>query len=204
MGYEPHLTGTTDPEAPAARAVLERYRAFVDVACAAGHDPAQLTLNGAGSHTLRLYERDTLLNDLAAGSGVVKPTDFDTALLEDNTPALFIATPVLKRYDRLTAPIPRAVTDLMQWWNPNRRRLYFVYGGYWKARYVSPSNVPAPIYHSTNQEPLSTSEAVDLEPDDYVFLRPTQSEFVMLQFGDLRVVEDGAVVDRWPIFVPTA
>ncbi|MEM1436597.1 MAG: DSD1 family PLP-dependent enzyme, partial [Pseudomonadota bacterium] len=204
MGYEPHLTGTTDVDVPAAQAVLESYRGFVDVARAAGHDPARLTLNGAGSHTLRLYERDTLLNDLSAGSGVVKPTDFDTALLDDNTPALFIATPVLKRYDRLTAPISKTVTDLMQWWDPNRRRLYFIYGGYWKARYVSPSNVPDPIYHSTNQEPLSTSEAVGLEPDDHVFLRPTQSEFVMLQFGDLRVVEDGAFVDRWPIFVPTA
>jgi D-serine deaminase-like pyridoxal phosphate-dependent protein len=202
MGYEPHLTGTTDAADPAARAVLDAYRGFVDVAREAGHDPAALTLNGAGSHTLRLYEGDTLLNDLSAGSGVVKPTDFDTALLAGNRPALFIATPILKRYDRLTAPVPELATDLMQWWDPNRRRLYFVYGGYWKARYVSPTNVPDALYHSTNQEPLSTSVSVDLEPDDHVFLRPTQSEFVMLQFGDLLVVDEGELVDRWPIFVP--
>jgi Predicted amino acid aldolase or racemase len=88
----------------------------------------------------------------------------------------------------------------MQWWDPNRRRLYFVYGGYWKARYVSPSGVPDALYHSTNQEPLSTSTAVDLRPGDHVFLRPTQSEFVMLQFGDLRVVENGRLVASWPVF----
>jgi D-serine deaminase-like pyridoxal phosphate-dependent protein len=41
---------------------------------------------------------------------------------------------------------------------------------------------------------------VDLQPGDHVFLRPTQSESVLLQFGDLRVVEDGALVDRWPVF----
>ena len=95
--------------------------------------------------------------------------------------------------------MPKLATDLMQWWDPNRRRLYFVYGGFWKARYVSPSNVPEALYHSTNQEPLSTSVSVDLQPDDHVFLRPTQSEFVMLQFGDLRVVENGHVSARWPI-----
>lgn len=200
MGYEPHLTGAADTlDEPAAQAVLATYRGFVDAIRAAGHDPARLTLNGAGSHTLRLYERDTLLNDLSAGSGVVKPTDFDTGLLDENIPAMFIATPILKRYDTLTAPVPKLATDLMQWWDPNRRRLYFVYGGFWKARYVSPSNVPEALYHSTNQEPLSTSVSVDLQPDDHVFLRPTQSEFVMLQFGDLRVVENGHVSARWPI-----
>ncbi|MEE4299140.1 MAG: DSD1 family PLP-dependent enzyme [Pseudomonadales bacterium] len=204
MGYEPHLTGATSVDEQPVQAALGIYRGFVDVARAAGHDPSRLTLNGAGSHTLRLYERDGLMNDLAAGSGIVKPTDFDTALLEDNQPALFIATPILKRYDELKAPAPKLATDLMQWWDPNRRRLYFVYGGYWKARYVSPSGIPEALYHSTNQEPLSTSTAVDLQPGDHVFLRPTQSEFVMLQFGDLRVVEDGRIVDRWPVFPANA
>ena len=139
------------------------------------------------------------MNDLAAGSGIVKPTDFDTALLEDNLPALFIATPILKRYDELKAPVPELAADLMQWWDPNRRRLYFIYGGYWKARYVSPSGVPDPLYHSTNQEPFTTSTSVDLAVGDYAFLRPTQSERVMLQFGDLLVVRDGQIVDRWDV-----
>ena len=34
---------------------------------------------------------------------------------------------------------------------------------------------------------------MDLAVDDYVFLRPTQSEHVMLQFGDLLVV-DGSMI----------
>lgn len=35
---------------------------------------------------------------------------------------------------------------------------------------------------------------------DHVFLRPTQSEGVMLEFGDLLCVRAGAIVDAWPVF----
>ena len=37
-----------------------------------------------------------------------------------------------------------------------------------------------------------------LQVDDQLFLRPTQSEFVLLQFGDLAVWKDGAIQDWWP------
>jgi D-serine deaminase-like pyridoxal phosphate-dependent protein len=63
--------------------------------------------------------------------------------------------------------------------------------------------VPDAFYHSTNQEPVSTSESVDLKVDDYMFLRPTQSEHVMLQFGDLLVVKDSAIANQWPVFQET-
>jgi D-serine deaminase-like pyridoxal phosphate-dependent protein len=204
MGYEPQLTGLgADLGHPAVVEVLDIYRGFIDRARTRGIDVEGLTLNGAGSHTLRIYEGDSTMNDLAAGSGVVKPTDFDTFHLRDNVPAVFIATPVLKRYDALTVPGDPWMADLMQWWDPNTRRLYFIYGGYWKARFVSPAGIEDPLYHSTNQQPITTSEGVDLAVDDYVFLRPTQSEFVMLQFGDLLVVRDGEFVDRWPVFQET-
>ena len=168
-----------------------------------GAATSNLTLNGAGSHTLRIYELDNTMNDLAAGSGVVMPTDFDTHHLHANQPAVFIATPVLKRYNSLVIPGDPWFGDLLQWWDPNTRRLHYIYGGYWKARYVSPAGIPEPFYHSTNQEPFTTSESVDLAVGDYVFLRPTQSERVMLEFGDLLVVSNGELVDRWPVFQET-
>jgi len=206
MGYEPHLTGVNGGlEHPAVRDVLARYRGFIERTRehASGVTLDGLVFNGAGSHTLRIYERDRTMNDLSAGSGVVKPTDFDTFHLTDALPAVFIATPILKRYDGLELPGDPWAADVMQRWDPNRRRLYFIYGGYWKAKFVSPSGVPDALYHSTNQEPVSTSESVDLAVDDYMFLRPSQSEHVMLQFGDLRVVKDGELVDRWPVFHQT-
>jgi D-serine deaminase-like pyridoxal phosphate-dependent protein len=204
MGYEPHLTGLqAGLDHPAVRSVLDIYRGFIDRAAAAGTDVSRLTLNGAGSHTLRIYDRDSTMNDLSAGSAIVKPTDFDTYHLTDNEPALYIATPILKRYDKLKIAGDPWLQDFLPWWNPNMRRLYYIYGGYWKAEVVSPAGVPAPIYESTNQSPFTTSDSVDLQVDDYLFLRPTQSEHVMLQFGDLLTCRNGALLDRWPVFHQT-
>jgi len=204
MGYEPHLTGMrADLGHPEVRSVLSVYTGFIDRIRDAGSDPASLTLNGAGSHTLRIYEKDRTMNDLSAGSAVVKPMDFDTYHLQDKTPALFIATPILKRYDSLKVPVQPALGKLLSAWDPNRRRLYYIYGGYWKARFVSPAGIPDPLFQSTNQEPVTTSHKVDLDVDDYMFLRPTQSEHVMLQFGDLLVTKQSEIVDRWPVFHQT-
>lgn len=195
MGYEPHLTGLeAELSHPAVQAVLGRYRGFVDTIRESGIDPAKLTLNGAGSHTLKIYERDRLMNDLAAGSGVVMPTDFDTFHLTDHRPALFIATPILKRYRK---------NPVMAEPPANLAQVYYIYGGYWKARMVSPTNVGEPLYESTNQSPIGTTAEVDLDVDDYMFLRPTQSEFVMLQFGDLLTVTDGELGETWPVFHQT-
>lgn len=195
MGYEAQLTGLrADLNHPAVVKVLGLYRGFLDSVKAAGVAPEGLTLNGAGSHTLGIYERDRLMNDLAAGSGVVMPTDFDTYHLETHQPALFIATPILKRY-----PVNRFMPDPPE----NMRQIYYIYGGAWKARVVSPPNVGDAPYESTNQSPIMTSAHVDLQVDDYMFLRPTQSEFVMLQFGDILTVRDGEIDSRWPVFQQT-
>ena len=166
-------------------------------------DTEKLTLNGAGSHTLGIYENDNLMNDLSAGSGIVKPMDFDTFYMKGNYPALFIATPILKRYDELKLPGDPAIAKLLPLWNPNMQRLYYIYGGYWKAKIVSPTGVADPIYQSTNQSPITTSNSVDLQIDDYIFLRPTQSEHVMLQFGDILVVKGDEIIDNWPVFHQT-
>jgi D-serine deaminase-like pyridoxal phosphate-dependent protein len=198
MGYEPHLTGLkAELDHPAVQSVLGIYRGYLDTVRDAGIPLDGLTLNGAGSHTLRIYRQDHTMNDLSAGSGVVMPTDFDTYHLEGNQPAVFIATPILKRYDG--NPFLDGETEPP----PDMERLYYIYGGYWKANMVSPAEVGKPIYQSTNQSPITTSRQVDLAVDDYMFLRPTQSEFVMLQFGDLLAVADGAIVDRWPVFDQT-
>ena len=69
------------------------------------------------------------------------------------------------------------------------------------ARYTSPSGLRTnPLYgHSSNQEMVNGSAATGLAVDDHVFLRPTQSEAVLLQFGDLLTVRGGRLQDRWPV-----
>jgi D-serine deaminase-like pyridoxal phosphate-dependent protein len=183
--------------------VLSVYSGFITTVRQAGYDPEKLTLNGAGSHTLGIYEKDRTMNDLSAGSGVVKPTDFDTYHLAGNSPALFIATPILKRYDELKIAGDHWAQRPLEVWNPNMRRLYYIYGGFWKAKMVSPAGIADPLYESTNQSPIATSTSVDLKVDDYMFMRPTQSEFVMLQFGDLLAVSGNQIVDKWPVFQQT-
>lgn len=226
MGYEPQvakapeLFGLREREFESAQRI---YRGFLDVwrahagaveqaprgnaAERAGAFPpgappgAEPVFNAAGSPTFRLWEEvDGLANELAVGSGLVKPMDFDIDTLASHVPALYIATPVLKAWDGLNMPVMPVAGDLQRSWNPNRERSFFVYGGYWKARPVSPPGLTTnPLYgHSTNQEMLNGSSAVELDVGDYVFYRPTQSEFVMLQFGDIAVTRKGEIVDFWP------
>ena len=49
---------------------------------------------------------------------------------------------------------------------------------------------------------VNASDRVQLNVDDFVFLRPRQSEFVFLQFGDLVAFRGGQVEHRWPVFRP--
>jgi D-serine deaminase-like pyridoxal phosphate-dependent protein len=94
----------------------------------------------------------------------------------------------------------------MSFWNPNSERAFFIYGGHWLARPVSPPGLEhSPLYgRSSNQELLTGSRSVELEPDDYVFFRPTQSEAVFLQFGDIAIYEDGRIVGMAPTFPVSA
>ncbi len=57
---------------------------------------------------------------------------------------------------------------------------------------------------SSNQEMLNIAGTHDIVPDDFVFLRPTQTEAVLLQFGDIAVFEGGEIVDAWPVFPASA
>jgi D-serine deaminase-like pyridoxal phosphate-dependent protein len=211
MGYDPHVAKMPDllglPDREFTR-VQERYRGFL--AALRAHHPElredALVLNAAGSPTYQLWRGvDGIANDIAVGSGLLKPVDFDIPTLASHVPGLYIASPVLKTSAGVRIPGLDSVGALQQAWDPNRARTFFVYGGYWKARPVSPPGLSEnPIFgRSTNQEMLNGSDEVDLAVDDFVFFRPTQSEFVMLQFGDLAIVRGGKIVDFWAPFPAT-
>lgn len=209
MGYEAHvakLSGLPGEQAREFERVRFRYQRFLDVLRERMGDAADgeaLTRNAAGSPTYRLWsDVEGIANELSVGSGLVKPLDFDVPTLEAHAPAIYIATPVLKSSDGLTVPGLGPMNGLWSLWDPNRARTFFVYGGYWKARPVSPPGlVENPVFgRSSNQEMLNGARSVELEVDDYVFYRPTQSESVMLQFGDLALVRGGRIVDFWPVF----
>ncbi|MDE0949872.1 MAG: DSD1 family PLP-dependent enzyme [Halioglobus sp.] len=205
MGYEPHVVKMPvgDPIMYRDRAVV-LYQHYVDVAREYLGDawPQDVLLNAGGSPTYQLYDHGNFpFNELATGSCLVKPTDFDLPTLADHKPASYIGTPVLKALDSLEIPGIN-LGGVQSAWNPNRARTFFTYGGYWKAKPESP---PGLVYNglfgrSTNQEMLNGSRNISLQADDWIFLRPTQSEFVFLQFGDIAVYDDGSIVEYWPVF----
>ena len=206
MGYDPHVSknpGLLGGAEAAFSAVQKTYQNFVTIAeRQLQRSLSGLTLNAAGSPTYQRYTGAQVATELSAGSALVKPTDFDLDTLADHEPAAFIATPVLKSLPVAEVPGIEKLASLQSWFNPNSRQAFFIYGGYWKAKPESPPGLSLhPLYgRSTNQEMLNGSSSVRLQPDDWVFMRPTQSEHVFLQFGDIAVYDDGAIVDSWPVF----
>jgi len=159
-----------------------------------------LTFNGAGSPTLSLHERvDSPLNDISAGSCLVKPSTFDLPSLSRYQPAAFIATPVLKKMQGTNLPGLERWKEIMNWISSYNRQSFFIYGGFWKADYYYPRGLKsnALFGESTNQSLVNAPPAVSLKVDDFVFLRPQQSEFVFLQFGKILVLRKGKLIAEW-------
>lgn len=156
----------------------------------------ELTFNGAGSPTIQLHQnKNSNLNDISAGSCLVKPTTFDIPTLEKYSPASFIATPVLKKMKGTTIPGIEIMKGILNFFNKKNKQSYFIYGGFWKADYCYPKGIlENELYgSSTNQTMINSNSKKELQVDDFIFLRPHQSEFVFLQFGNILTLRNGKV-----------
>lgn len=205
MGYDAHV-GKLPPLVESTHTSLSKsqqvYRNFI--ARLQSHFPQlyhdQLTFNGAGSPTIFLHDNNTPLNELSAGSCLLKPTDFDLEALSDFQPAAFIATPVIKASPGLQLPGPLPIGEVWATWDVNRRYTVFTYGGNWLAKPESPAGLAQNSLYgvSSNQMMFNGSGDQTLAKDDYVFFRPTQSEAVLLQFGDLAAIDHNHALAWWP------
>ena len=209
MGYEPHIAKMPEKHGLREKAkahARECYEAAKTLTGCTDRDERGLTLNTAGSPTYRLYTDTSMANEVSAGSVLVKPTDFDTELLEDHLPASFIAAPALKVLDGINV----AGFDFLEGREPEmpegHSKTIYTFGGNWMAKPVWPEGilVNEKYGRSSNQQMLTAPGDVALRPDDFVFFRPTQSEAVFLQFGDIAVFEDGKIVERWRVFKASA
>ncbi|WP_420552031.1 alanine racemase [Tenacibaculum aiptasiae] len=159
-----------------------------------------LTFNGAGSPTLNLHKTNkSPINDIAIGSCLVKPSTFNIPLLKDFTAAAFIATPVLKKFKNTTIPGIEKYKWFLNILNSINKQSYFIYGGYWKADYYYPENIKENnlFGKSTNQTMINAPIKTALNVDDFVFLKPQQSEFVFLQFGEILPIKNGKILNPW-------
>ncbi|GAA5180706.1 DSD1 family PLP-dependent enzyme [Acinetobacter kookii] len=155
-----------------------------------------LCFNGGGSPTFMQHCQQSVCNDLAFGSLLLKPGDFELASLAELQCALWIATPVLKvlRYSQLPG------LEVLNHF-PHKYKALFVYGGYWQADYLYPekSKLHGLYGRSSNQEMLLVPKSCEIDRDDYVFLRPTQSEAVIPQFAQLYAYAQGKF-EAWDSF----
>ncbi|MCP4754054.1 MAG: twin-arginine translocation signal domain-containing protein [Proteobacteria bacterium] len=100
MGYKAHV-----PFAPpiissvdgAFKEAMDAYSGFYEYGRSRFPElfDGDLTLNSGGSTTYQMFPKNLPVNDIAAGSCMVKPSTF--GMPEDHQPALFIAAPVIKK-----------------------------------------------------------------------------------------------------------
>lgn len=205
MGYEPHVVKIPKmlrSEEQAFRMADEQYAACIELVQMQFPDlwNEELTLNGGGSQTIDLHGAgESVLNEVSAGSCLVKPVTFDVPSLAEYRPASFIATPILKKMKDTTLPGLEKAAGWLSKLRPAYRYAYFIYGGYWMADYIFPEGTKEnPLFgSSTNQSMVNIPPEGALEVDDFVFLRPRQSEFVFLQFGKILVYRLGRIEGEW-------
>ncbi len=198
MGYDAHAPAAASPAAEVSR-VIERYRAAVKLLCDKLGDTSAMTFNTAGSPTYTLHLDDPVATEVSIGSAFVKPTHYDLPSLKNHAPAAFIAQPVLKVMDPALYPRREHLTAAFNALDPNSARGFFLYGGYGDARPVSPPGLRFSALYG-GRSMLAGSARVELGEDDFVFMRPTESEGVFLQFGDIAVYDGEEITTWWPTF----
>ena len=211
MGYEAHLAKFPKIGGVRGRALdsaRNAYEAALDLARATLPTGAldHLVINTAGSMTYPLHHDTMFANEMSVGTALLKGTDFDLDVLEDFIPACFIATPVLKVLDDVRLPGLDFLEPITSRLGRTELKTVFIHGGHWLAEPEYPPGLRQNTIfgRSSNQEMLNLPADTSIEPDDVVFLRPTQTEAVLMQFGDLLVYEDGEIIDTWSVLPASA
>lgn len=191
MGYDAHVAKlpkiikSPEKSYQQSQQIYQQYKAIIQQQFPnLWHE--DLCFNGGGSPTFMQHCEQSECNDLAFGSMLVKPSDFDLDNLSALKCALWIATPVLKVLPYSQLPGLDMLNLL-----PHHYQALFVYGGYWRADYIYPEkSQPHLLYgRSSNQEMLQVPKQCEIAVDDYVFLRPQQSEALIPQFAKLYAYE---------------
>ena len=201
MGYDAHA-GRGAPWVRRASAVAranQRYRELLDAARQTHPDllpdAEQLLINGSGSPSCVFHGDDSPLNELAIGSVLLKPAEFDLPQLSGFRPAGWLASPVIKRLAGVRLPFLEWLSRL------SRRHTLFVYGGRWPAVPAWPEGLRASRLYgpSFNQQFFSVPREATVQVDDFVFFRPLQSEQVMLIPGEVVLVDGEQVASCWSV-----
>ena len=171
-----------------------------------------LTFNGGGSKTYFYYpqfKNITPVNEIAMGSGFLAPEEFRELLLLGHKPALYLASPVLKKIETAKLPFAEKLTPLIDLWDPNLKVSYYLMGGGWAGEPVAPAGLKKnPFWDSSdkgimnllpNQSLLCSSDQNDLHVGDFVFYYPWEGDG-MLAFKQVILVRQNKIIGRWETY----
>ncbi len=189
MGYEAHLAKL--PGFLKSRANKSSAKAFAQ-AVASLPEGADYCLNTGGSLTFQSYRAPGPATEVAFGSILVKPSDFDHATTTGFQPAAFLATPVLKTMS--SNPLPGLE------FLPQRKTHIAIFGGYFPGQPVHPGGFTysSVFGRSSNQEVWTGRSSHAVKPGDIALIRPSQSEAVLNLFGTVLALREGQVIAEWP------
>jgi len=198
MGYEAHANHLPKLLGGGTRELNKVRRRIAEFVAQLGPDQRQI-INTAGSSTIFDHPAGAEATELSVGSLAVLPSDFDAPASAHLKPAVFIATPILKQEDLAIPGLDRLSVTLRRL-NLMRRKAVYLYSGKWMANPVYPAGMKpqSQMGQSSNQTIYTLPNSVTVEPDSYCFLRPTQSEFVLQQFGDIAVFDGEKIGESWP------
>lgn len=190
MGYEAHLAKL--PALMRERARRASSVAYGDAVSVVEQGAQELCLNTGGSLTFQSYTGIGPATEVAFGSVLVKPSDFEHSSTKAFLPALFLATPILKLMQKNPLPGLDAL-------GLNRTNVA-ISGGHYLASPVFPRGFrySAIFGRSSNQEVWVGPKSTMAQPGDVALLRPSQSEAVLNQFGSVLALSGGQVVAEWP------
>ena len=202
LGYDGHIpfapvaAGTEKGALYAAyRAMASSYQSFVDVLKAQFPSLWRdgLVLNSGGSATYPLHHGG-VINDVAAGGGMLRPTSYPNYVIDALKPALFIAAPVLSHYDKVELPFFAKIGGSLF----DGQQAISIYGGGWPAVFVWPTGVSlAPLATDPegwnlvpNQTLLVAPASPPINLDEWVFQVPRLADAIF-QFEEIRLVRGG-------------
>ena len=219
MGYDghvPYVPFYINKERAIKRAfvnVQQSYTAFVDE-LKKHYDKKvidSMTFNGGGSKTYFYYPefKDiTPINDIAVGSAFVTPAEYSVLLSLGHKPALFLASPVLKKMATQKLPHAEKVSPFVYMWNPNLQVSYYMLGGGFAGDPVAPTGIKKnPFYdaddRSTNMLPnqamLAGSDENDMNVGDFIFYQPWEGD-AMLTINNLLLFRQYKIVGEWTTY----
>lgn len=163
-------------------------------------------INTGGSLTFERHGADSVANEIALGSCLLMPSEFDVESLKHFEQAVWIAAPILKKMKGTQIPgiggnLGTAVQQLSSKIPSRFSESYFIYGGRYDAEPAFPEQASwDPVLgKSYNQACMHFPHAFSTShpnygEGDHVFFRPWQSENNLMRFGHMLLIKNGKVI----------